>query len=392
MSITNAILYVGVEDREIDLFEGQYAVPNGVTYNAYVILDEKVAVMDTVDARKTQPWLANLENALNGRIPDYLVISHLEPDHAGSIEALARRYPQMQLVLSGKALAMLPQFIDLDVSGRALAVKEGDTLSLGSHTLNFVLAPMVHWPEVMVTYESSEKVLFSADAFGTFGPFDAPADSWLPEARRYFLNIVGKYGGPVQTLLKKAAALDIAVICPLHGPVLRDNLGWYVEKYLTWSSYTPEEKGVFIAYGTLHGNTGKAARKLADMLREAGEENVVVTDLAREDMSVALANAFRFDRVVLACSTYDGGFFPKMEDFLLHLRAKAFQKRTVGLMENGSWAPMAAKGMRAYLESMKEITLCPTTVTIKSTLKAENLAQMAALVSELTAAPTSYKE
>ncbi len=382
MKISDAIVYVGVYDRDIDLFEGQYPVPTGVSYNSYIILDEKTAVMDTVDARKTDEWLCKVENALNGRTPDYLVIAHLEPDHSGSIQAIADKYPEMKLVMSAKALTMLPQFADVSLTARAMGVKENDTLSLGAHTLRFVTAPMVHWPEVMVSYESAEKVLFSADAFGTFG--DPETGSWLPEARRYYFNIVGKYGSPVQTLLKKAAALDIAAVCPLHGPVLAGPLNEYLDKYQIWSTYAPEEAGVLVAYGSLHGNTAKAAEAAAEMIREQGAKATVI-DLARTDVSFAVAEAFKYDRLLLACSTYDGNFFPKMEDFLLHLKAKAFQKRKAALIENGSWAPMAAKGMKAYLEQMKDIAICENTVTIKSTLKEENKAQLAALVKELLA-------
>lgn len=381
--ISDSILYVGVDDPTIDLFEGQYKVPHGVTYNSYIILDEKIAVMDSVDGRKTEEWLQNVENALNGKTPDYLVIAHLEPDHSGSIQAIAEKYPEMKLVMTAKALSMLPQFASAQLSARAQAVKENDTLSLGSHTLHFVTAPMVHWPEVMVSYEDSEKVLFSADAFGKFGTQNAQ-EEWLPEARRYYFNIVGKYGAPVQALLKKAAALDIQAICPLHGPVLTENLGYYTGKYQTWSSYAPEEEGVLVAYGSLHGNTAGAAKYMAELLRAKGVQ-VTLMDLARDDMSLALSEAFRFDRLVLACSTYDGNFFPKMEDFLLHLKAKAFQKRRVALIENGSWAPMAAKGMKAYLEQMKDITLCEKVVTIKSTVSEENKAQLADLAAELLA-------
>ena len=383
MHISDSIRYVGVSDRDIDLFENQYAVPSGVSYNSYVILDEKIAVMDSVDARKTGEWLANVEKALNGRTPDYLVVAHLEPDHSGSIQAAADKYPGMQLVMSAKALSMLPQFADASLTARTMAVKEGQTLSLGGHSLRFFTAPMVHWPEVMVSYEESEKILFSADAFGKFGAPEAE-EEWLPEARRYFINIVGKYGSPVQTLLKKAAALDIAAICPLHGPALKDNLAYYIGKYQTWSTYAPEEKGTLVAYGTLHGNTEKAALYLADQLRQAGE-TVEVMDLARCDLSEAVAQAFRFDKTVLACCTYDGNFFPKMEDFLLHLKAKAFQKRKVALIENGSWAPMAAKCMKAYLEQMKDIALCETVVTIKSTVSEANKEQIQALAKELLA-------
>ena len=380
MKISDQVIYTGVYDRDIDLFEGQYQVPQGVSYNSYVILDQKIALMDTVDSRKTAEWLANVETALQGRTPDYLVIAHLEPDHSGSIQAVADKYPKMQLVLSAKALTMLPQFTASSLASRCIAVKEGEQLSLGGHTLRFFMAPMVHWPEVMVTYEESEKLLFAADAFGTFG--DPEKEEWLPEARRYYFNIVGKYGTPVQTLLKKAAALDIQTICPLHGPVLKENLAFYLEKYQVWSTYAPEEKGVLVAFGSLHGNTAKAARQIAQMLRDKGE-TVSLLDLARDDMSLALSEAFRFDKMVLACSTYDGNFFPKMEDFLLHLKAKAYQKRKVALIENGSWAPMAAKGMKSYLEQMKDIAVCEKTVTIKSTLKEENMAQLQALADEL---------
>ncbi|MBQ9264498.1 MAG: FprA family A-type flavoprotein [Clostridia bacterium] len=382
MHISDSILYVGVNDREIDLFEGQYDVHDGISYNSYVILDEKTAIMDSVDARKTKEWLANVEQALNGRKPDYFVVSHLEPDHGGSLQAAADRYPQMQFIMSAKALGMLPQFGYGELTKRTTAVKENDTLSLGSHTLRFIMAPMVHWPEVMVSYEDSEKVLFSADAFGKFGAVEEEEEDWLSEAREYYINIVGKYGAPVQTLLKKAAALDIQTICPLHGPVLKDNLSYYVGKYQTWSSYTPEEKGTLIAYGTLHGNTAKAARKLAELLKEAGE-TVEVVDLARDHMSEAVADAFRFDKLVLACPTYDGGIFPKMEDFINHLKAKAYQKRKVAFIENGTWAPMAAKQMKAMMEGWKDVVFCDTTVTIKSTMNAVNEEQMAALVKEL---------
>ena len=382
MRISDSIVYVGVFDRDIDLFEGQYQVPTGVSYNSYIIFDEKIAVMDTVDSRKTNEWLANVEAALNGKTPDYLVVQHLEPDHSGSIQALADKYPAMRLIMTAKALTMLPQFVDASLSARAQGVKENETLSLGSHTLKFITAPMVHWPEVMLSYEESEKVLFSADAFGTFG--DPEGDAWLPEARRYYFNIVGKYGSPVTTLLKKAGTLDIQTILPLHGPALKENLGFYLGKYQVWSSYAPEEKGTLVAFGSLHGNTASAAKFLAEQLKAAGE-TVSVLDLARDDMALAVAEAFRFDKLVLACSTYDGNFFPKMEDFLLHLKAKAFQKRRAALIENGSWAPMAAKGMKAYLEQMKDMALCETVVTIKSTVSEANKEQLKALAKELLA-------
>ena len=380
--ITDSIYYVGADDKTIDLFESQYVVPNGVSYNSYVILDEKIAVMDTVDPRAGEEWLAQIEEVLAGRTPGYLVISHLEPDHAGNIQKIAEKYPDMQLVGNPKTFAMLPQFFDMDVSGRCVTVKEGDTLSLGSHTLTFVMAPMVHWPEVMVAYESSEKVLFSADGFGKFGALDAK-EAWVDEARRYYINIVGKYGAQVQALLKKAAALDIAVICPLHGPVLRENLGYYLEKYNAWSSYEPEEKGIVIAYASIHGNTAKAARKLASMLEERTDLPVKVYDLARADMPTVVAEAFRYDRLVLAAASYDGGVFPCMEDFLHHLKAKTYRNRKAGLLENGTWAPSAARTMRGILEEMKGITLCEKVVSIRSTLKESDEAELAALAEEL---------
>lgn len=378
VTISDSILYVGVADTDIDLFESQYPVPQGVTYNSYVVADKKVAIMDTVDARKTEEWLQNLEQVLNGRTPDYLVISHLEPDHSGSIEAIAKKYPEMKLVGNAKIFAMLPQFITMDVTERQVVVTEQDTLNLGSHILHFVFAPMVHWPEVMVEYEETEKVLFSADAFGRFGDSDAGTD-WDDEARRYYINIVGKYGGPVTTLLKKAAGLDIRTICPLHGPVLTGDLSHYIEKYQTWASYQPEEKGILIAYASIHGNTEIAAKKMASILEEKGAENVVLYDLARADVAAVVADAFRYDRMILAAASYDAGVFPCMETFLNHLKAKAYQKRTVGLIENGSWAPSAGRVMKKALEECKEIEIVEPIVTIKSTLKTENLPQLSAL-------------
>ena len=382
IKITDSILYVGVDDKTIDLFESQYVVPNGVSYNSYVIMDEKVTVMDTVDARKTAEWLSNLEEALAGREVDYLVVSHMEPDHASNIGILAEKYPNMKVVGNAKTFAMIPQFFDVDLSERSIAVKEGDTLSLGEHTLQFFMAPMVHWPEVMVAYERSEKVLFSADGFGKFGALDAD-EAWTCEARRYYFNIVGKYGAQVQALLKKAATLDIQMICPLHGPILKEDLGYYIGKYDIWSKYEPEDEGVFIAYASIHGNTAKAAKELAKMLEEKGAKRVAIADLARDDMAEAVEDAFRHDRLVVASSTYDGGLFPCMEDFLLHLKAKNFQKRTVGLMENGSWAPMAGKKMREILEGMKEITILEPVVTIKSTVKEDTLKVMEELADKL---------
>ena len=382
VTITDSILYIGVDDLTIDLFESQYDVPNGISYNSYVIIDEKVAVMDTVDSRATEEWLANLEKALDGRQVDYLVVSHMEPDHAGNIKNLIERYPNMQIVGNAKTFAMIPQFFDVDITDRTVSVKEGDTLSLGKHTLQFFMAPMVHWPEVMVVYEQAEKILFSADGFGKFGALDTD-EPWTCEARRYYFNIVGKYGAQVQALLKKAATLDIQMICPLHGPILKEDLGYYIGKYDIWSKYEPEDEGVFIAYASIHGNTAKAAKKLAEMLKEKGAKRVAIADLARDDMAEAVEDAFRHDKLVVASSTYDGGLFPCMEDFLSHLKAKNFQKRTVGLMENGTWAPMAAKKMREYFEGMKDITICEPVVTIKSTMKEDNLQVMEELAQQL---------
>ncbi len=384
ITISDSILYIGANDRTIDLFESQYVVPNGVSYNSYLIMDEKIAIMDTVDTRATDEWLANLEHALNGRTPDYLIVSHLEPDHAANIQKIAEKYPAMQIVGNPKTFSMLPQFFTLDLSRRSVTVKEGDSLNLGQHTLSFYMAPMVHWPEVMVTYESSEKVLFSADGFGKFGALDADED-WDCEARRYYFNIVGKYGAQVQALLKKAAGLDIAVICPLHGPILKENLGYYLEKYQIWSSYQPEDPGILVACASIHGNTKKAAQKLAKMLEAKGAPKVAFMDLTRDDMAEAVEDAFRYDRLVVAGCTYDGGLFPCMEDFLSHLKAKNFQNRTVGIVENGSWAPMAGKHMKAAFESMKNITLLEPVVTIKSTLNDASRAQLEALADALLA-------
>lgn len=380
--ISNDIRYVGVDDRDIDLFESQYIVPNGVSYNSYVIMDDKIAVMDTVDARKTEEWLSNVEAELGGRTPAYLVISHLEPDHSGSIQAIAEKYPDMKFVSNAKVFAMLPQFFEMDLEGKKVEVAEGDTLELGSHTLTFVMAPMVHWPEVMVEYESSEKVLFSADAFGKFGALDTDED-WACEARRYYFNIVGKYGAQASALLKKAAGLDIQTICPLHGPVLKENLGYYIDKYVTWSSYQAEDEGVLVAYGSIHGNTGKAAKKLGEILEAKGAKKVVVSDLSREDMAEVIEDAFRYDKLVVCCATYDAGLFPVMQDFLYHLKHKNFQNKKVAFMENGSWAPMANKKMQEAFEGMKNMTLCENTVTIRSTMKDADIEKMEALADEL---------
>ena len=382
VTISDSIKYIGVDDTTLDLFESQYIVPNGVSYNSYVILDEKVAVMDTVDARKTDEWFSNLTNTLNGRTVDYIVISHLEPDHAANIQMLAEKYPQAKLVLSAKAKAMLPQFFDIaDLDSSCMAVAEGEELSLGSHTLKFFMAPMVHWPEVMVEYETTEKVLFSADGFGKFGALSADED-WACEARRYYFNIVGKYGAPVQALLKKAATLDIQTICPLHGPILKENLGYYIGKYMTWSSYEPEDEGVLVACASIHGNTKKAAEKMVEILKGKGVK-VAFTDLTRDDMAEAIEDAFRYSKLVIAAASYDGGVFPPMEDFLNRLGHKAYQKRKVGIIENGSWAPVAAKSMKAILDTMKDLTICDTVVSIKSTMKDADVAAMNALADEL---------
>lgn len=383
MFITDEIIYAGVQDRTLDLFESQYPVPEGVTYNSYVILDEKTAVMDTVDNRATAQWLDNVKKALGGRKPDYLVVSHMEPDHGANLGRFAEIYPEAVIVGNAKTFSMIRQFFDIDLEGRTLTVKEGDTLSLGRHTLEFFMAPMVHWPEVMVTYEQTRKVLFSADAFGTFGVDSCTEEQWTQEAARYYLNIVGKYGTQVQALLKKAAGLDIQMICPLHGPVLKENLGFYLKKYDTWSSYEPEEHGVLVAAASIHGNTLTAAREMAQMLKEKGEDHVEVVDLARTDVSYAVRKAFCYDRMVLASATYDGGLFPCMEEFLLHLKAKNYQKRTVALVENGTWAPGAAKAMRGLLESMKQITVVEPAVTIRSVLNDEGRKVMAEIAGQL---------
>ena len=377
MDISEQIRYVGCDDRSLDLFESQYPIPNGVSYNSYVILDEKIAIMDTVDKRAGEGWLKKVEKLLGEKTPDYLVVHHLEPDHSANIGVLADRYPKMQIVLTAKAAAMLPQFFDQDLSNRLIQVKEGDSLSLGSHTLHFILAPMVHWPEVMVSYEDSEKVLFSADGFGTFGAISENLP-WIREARRYFINIVGKYGPSVQGLLKKAAALDIETIAPLHGPVLSDKLEEYIGYYDTWSRYEAEEEGIVIPYASAHGNTKEAALFMAELLEKAGQK-VIPMDLNREDMAKAVENAFRYDRMILAAITYDGALFPAMEDFLYHLEIKNFQKRKVGIIENGSWGPLAGKKMREHLESMKEIEIVEPVVTIRTRRQSKDQAQFEAL-------------
>ena len=380
--ITQDIRYIGVDDKDIDLFEGQYAVPKGISYNAYVILDEKVAVLDTVDRRKTGAFLQNLERELAGRTVDYLIVNHLEPDHASSLGAFLERYPQAKLVGNAKTFQMLPQYFDVDLS-QAVTVCEGDTLSLGRHTLCFFTAPMVHWPEVMLTYDQTDRALFSADAFGKFGALDAD-EPWEDEARRYYFNIVGKFGPSVQAVLKKAEGLDIRFICPLHGPVLSDTIPAVLGLYDLWSRYQADREGVLIACASLHGHTAKAARELAAMLESAGAP-VQMMDLARCDASLALAEAFRYGRVVLAASSYNGGLMPFMEDFLHHLLAKNYQKRVVGLMENGSWAPSAAKCMRSLLGQMKDIHVVEPCVTLRGTLKASDMPALEALAGSMMA-------
>ena len=380
--ITDTIYYAGVDDKTIDLFESQYVVPNGVSYNSYVIMDEKITVMDTVDKRATDEWFGNIEKILGGKKPEYLVISHLEPDHAANIGLFAAKYPETKLVGNAKTFAMLPQFFGDDFASRQVIVKEGDELCLGQHTLTFVMAPMIHWPEVMVAYDSKDKVLFSADGFGKFGALDTDED-WDCEARRYYFNIVGKYGAQVQALLKKAATLDIEIICPLHGPILTENLGHYIGKYDTWSKYEPENKGITVAYASIHGNTAEAAKKFAEILKEQGEEKVSVFDLSRDDMAEAIEDAFRYDGIVFACATYDGGLFPCMEDYLAHLKSKTYRQRTAAIIENGTWGPMAAKHIRTALSEMKDITVIDKTVTIKSVMNESNIAEMEEMAKEL---------
>ena len=382
MNITKDIRYIGVNDHQVDLFEGQYVVPNGMAYNSYVILDEKVAVMDTVDQNFVEEWIANLEAVLEGRKPDYLVVHHMEPDHSAGIDIFLNRYPETTVVSSAKAFTMMKQFFGTDYADRRIVVGEGSTLALGEHTLTFVTAPMVHWPEVIVSYDSTDKVLFSADGFGKFGALDVEED-WACEARRYYIGIVGKYGVPVQALLKKAAGLDIQIICPLHGPVLTENLGYYLDLYHTWSSYGVESEGVVIAYTSVYGNTKAAVELLAKTLEEKGCPKVVVNDLARCDMAEAVEDAFRYGKLVLATTTYNGDIFPFMREFIHHLTERSFQNRTVGLVENGSWAPVAAKVMTKMLEGSKNLTFAPTTVKIFSALDDNSRAQIEALANEL---------
>lgn len=382
ITISESIKYIGVDDTTLDLFESQYIVPHGVSYNSYLILDEKIAVMDTVDARKTKEWFDNLDKELKERVPDYLIVSHLEPDHSANIQLFTEKYKEAKLVLSAKAKAMLPQFFNIEgLDERCIVVKEGEELDLGNHHLKFIMAPMVHWPEVMVEYETTEKVLFSADGFGKFGALSHDED-WACEARRYYFNIVGKYGAPVQTLLKKASTLDIKMICPLHGPILKDNLGYYIDKYQIWSSYQSEDEGVLVVSASIHGNTKEVALKVVDLLKEKGVK-VAFTDLTRDDMAEAVEDAFRYSKMILAGATYDGGVFSPMEDFLHRLQHKGYQNKTVGLIENGSWAPLANKVMKEMLTPMKNITICENTVTIKSTYKDENQEAINQLVEEI---------
>ena len=384
-NVTEKIRYIGVDDTTIDLFESQYIVPNGISYNSYLIMDEKIAIMDTADKRKSEEWFANLEEGLEGRTPDYLIVQHMEPDHAGNIATLLAKYPELQVAASAKAIQMMPQFFeDTCFEGRTISVKEGDTLNLGEHTLQFFMAPMVHWPEVMVTYDQTDKVLFSADGFGKFGAL-AHEEDWACEARRYYFNICGKYGPQVQALLKKAATLEIACICPLHGPILKENLGYYIGLYDTWSKYDVETEGVFIAYASIHGGTKKAAEKMAEILREKGAPKVSIADLSRDDMAEAVEDAFRMSKLIVAAASYDADVFPPMHDFLHHLKIKAYQKRRVGIIENGSWAPCAGRVMKGMLESMKEIEIVEPMVTIRSAMKQGDIPALEALADAILA-------
>lgn len=383
VTVSDSIKYIGVNDYDLDLFEGQYIIPNGIAYNSYVILDDKITIMDTVDRRACGEWLTNLKEVLGEKTPDYLVVQHMEPDHAASINILADLYPDMKIVGNQKTFNMIDQFFDLDLGDdRKVIVSEGDKLELGSHCLNFVMAPMVHWPEVMFSYESAEKTLFSADAFGKFGTLDTD-EEWDCEARRYYFNIVGKYGAQVQTVLKKASGLDIKTICPLHGPVLKEDLGHYIGLYDTWSSYKAEDKGVFIAYASIYGNTKQAVEKLAEILTEKGVETVKITDLAREDWSEAIEDAFRYDRMVVASPTYDGGIFTPVLEFLQHINSKMYQNRKVGIIENGSWAPMAGKKIKEFLTGMKNIEIVEPTVTVKSAMKQNTIKELETLADNL---------
>ena len=384
-NVTKDIKYIGVDDTTIDLFESQYVVPNGISYNSYLIMDEKIAIMDTVDFRKSEDWFANLEEALEGRIPDYLVVQHMEPDHSGNIATLIEKYSEIKIVASAKAIQMMPQFFeDTCFKGKTIIAKEGDTLNLGTHTLQFFMAPMVHWPEVMVTYDSLDKILFTADGFGKFGAL-AHEEEWACEARRYYFNICGKYGAQVQALLKKAATLDIECICPLHGPILKENLDYYIGLYDTWSKYEVETEGIFIAYASIHGGTKKVAEKLAEILREKGAPKVSIADLCRDDMAEAVEDAFRMSKLVVAAASYDADVFPPMYDFLHHLKLKTYQKRRVGIIENGSWAPCAGRIMKGMIETMKEIEIVEPMVTIRSTMKQGDIPALEALADAMLA-------
>lgn len=384
-NVTETIRYIGVDDTDIDLFESQYIVPNGISYNSYLITDEKIAIMDTVDKRKSSEWWSNLEQALNGRTPDYLIVQHMEPDHAGNIADAMAKYPDMKVVATERALKMMPLFFeDVDFEGRTIAVKENDTLSLGAHTLRFIMAPMVHWPEVMVTYDEHDKVVFSADGFGKFGAL-AHDEDWACEARRYYFNICGKYGMQVQALLKKLGGLDVECICPLHGPILKENLGYYIGLYDTWSKYDVETEGVFIAFASIHGGTAAVAHKLAEILREKGAPKVSVADLSRDDMAEAVEDAFRMGRLVVAAPSYDGNVFPPMYDFLHHLQLKNYQKRRVAIIENGSWAPCAGRIMRGMIEQMKDMDIVEPIVTITSRMKKADVPALEALADAVLA-------
>ena len=380
--LTDSVIYIGCDDADLDLFESQFDVPNGMAYNSYAIMDEKICIMDTVDKRKTEAWVGNVKEALGDKKADYLVISHMEPDHTGSIKILAEMFPEMKIVGNAKTFAFYDQFYSYDISDRKIVVKEGDTLDLGSRTLTFAMAPMVHWPEVMMTYDSKDKIFFTADAFGKFGTLDTDED-WACEARRYYFNIVGKYGAQVQSVIKKIYTLDIQMICPLHGPILSENLDYYIDKYRVWSSFEPEDKGIFIAYASIHGNTAAAAMRLKELLESKGAPKVSIADLSREDIAEAVEDAFRYDRMVLACSTYNMGMFTPMDRFLNQLKSKDYQNRTVGLIENGTWTPMAAKLMKTQLESMKNVKVLNTVVSIKSSLKGETPDAMVKLADEL---------
>ncbi len=379
--IVDNIFYVGADDKDIRLFEGQYHVPNGMSYNSYIIKDNKNVILDTIDQRVTGEWLKNVEDVLENEEADYLVISHLEPDHAYNIDTLIKKYPNMKLIGNSITFNILSNFFDVDISDKKIIVKEGDTINLGKHTLQFFMAPMVHWPEVMVTFEQSEKILFSADGFGKFGTLDADED-WTCEARRYYFGIVGKYGKQVQDLLKKAETLDIRMICPLHGPILKENLGYYIGKYDIWSSYKPEDNGTLVAYSSIYGNTAKVAETIANILKENGEK-VVLTDLVRDDMAEAVEDAFRYDKMIVASSSYNAGIFPPMEEFLNHLKGRNYQNRRIGIIENGSWAPSAGKGMKSILESMKDISIVEPMITIKSTMKQGDVDKLKQLAKEI---------